>query len=144
MAADLESGTRDREGGTHDREGGTRSPLAPRHRGGTTAWLLQVVSGVLLLFLLGAHLVAQHFIVKGGLRDYAQVVSYLGNPAVLAIECAFVLALIWHAMLGLRAVLLDFGFGPRGQTVITRAVVILGLVTAGYSFWLIAALAAKS
>lgn len=127
-----------------DLEREARPSLAPRRRGGTTAWLLQVISGVLLLFLLGAHIVAQHFIVKGGLRDYAQVVNYLGNPAVLAIECAFVAVLIWHAMLGLRAVLLDFGFGPRGQALITRAVVILGLVTAGYSFWLIAALAAKS
>lgn len=121
-----------------------RQPTAPRRRGGTTAWLLQVVSGVLLLLLLGVHIVAQHFIVKGGLRDYAQVVSYLGNPLVMAVECAFVVVLIWHAMLGLRAVLLDFGFGPRGQAVITRAVVVGGLVTAGYSFWLIAALAAKS
>ncbi|HET9082339.1 MAG TPA: hypothetical protein VFO01_17720 [Trebonia sp.] len=121
-----------------------RQTAAPQRRGGTAAWLLQVVSGVLLLLLLGAHLVAQHFIVKGGLRDYAQVVSYLGNPLVLAVECAFVVVLIWHAMLGLRAVLLDFGFGPRGQAAITRAVVALGLVTAGYSFWLIAALAAKS
>lgn len=114
-----------------------------RRRGGTTAWLLQVISGVLLLFLLGAHIVAQHFIVKGGLRDYAQVVSYLANPAVLAVECAFVVVLVWHAMLGLRAVLLDIGFGPRGQAVITRSVVVLGLATAGYSFWVIATLAAK-
>ena len=132
MAADLKSEARQSQS------------LPPRRRGGTTAWLLQVVSGVLLLFLLGAHIVAQHFIVKGGLRDYAQVVSYLANPAVLAIESAFVVVLIWHAMLGLRAVLLDFGFGPRGQAVITRGVVVLGVMTAGYGFWLIAALAAKS
>jgi len=115
----------------------------PGH-GGTTAWLLQVVSGVLLIVLLGAHIVAQHFIVRGGLRDYAQVVSYLANPAVIVIESLFVVVLIWHAMLGLRAVLLDFGFGRRGQILITRAVVALGAVTAAYSFWLIAALAAKS
>ncbi len=116
----------------------------PRGHGGTTAWVLQVVSGVLLIFLLGAHIVAQHFVVKGGLRDYAQVVSYLANPAVLAVESLFVVVLIWHAMLGLRAVLLDFGFGRRGQALITRGVVVLGAVTAAYSFWLIATIAAKS
>lgn len=137
MAVDLEKDAR-------DLEGAAGQPRAPGRRGGSTAWLAQVVSGVLLLFLLGAHLIAQHFIVKGGLRDYAQVMSYLGNPAVLAIECAFVVVLIWHAMLGLRAVLLDFGFGPRGQAVVTRVVVAVGLVTAAYSFWLIAALAVKS
>ncbi len=131
MATDLEEKVR-------------QSPAPRQGRGGTTAWILQVVSGVLLFFLLGAHIVAQHFVVKGGLRDYAQVVSYLANPAVLAIESAFVVVLIWHAMLGLRAVLFDFGFGPRGRTLITRGVVLLGLATAGYSFWLIAAIAAKS
>jgi succinate dehydrogenase cytochrome b556 subunit len=114
-----------------------------RGRGGTTAWILQVVSGVLLVVLLGVHIVTQHFVVKGGLRDYAQVVSYLSSPAVLAVESLFVLVLIWHAMLGLRAVLLDFGFGRRGQAWITYGVTALGVVTAGYSFWLIAAIAAK-
>lgn len=114
-----------------------------RKRGGTTAWILQAGSGVLLIFLLGVHIVAEHFVVKGGLRDYAQVLSYLSNPAVLAIESAFVLVLIWHAMLGLRAVLLDFGFSRRGQTLITRGVIVLGTATAAYSFWLIATIAAK-
>lgn len=117
---------------------------AQRKRGGTTAWILQAGSGVLLIFLLGAHIVAEHFVVKGGLRDYAQVLSYLANPAVLAIESAFVLVLIWHAMLGLRAVLLDFGFSRHGQTLITRGVIVLGTATACYSFWLIATIAAKS
>jgi succinate dehydrogenase hydrophobic anchor subunit len=114
----------------------------PGH-GGSLAWIFQVISGVLLLLLLGAHIVTQHFVVKGGLRDYAQVLSYLSNPAVLAVESLFVIVLIWHAMLGLRAVLLDFGPGRRGQALITWGVAGLGAVTAAYSFWLIATLAAK-
>ena len=124
--------------------GEVRQPSpAQRRRGGTTAWILQVVSGVLLVVLLGLHIVTQHFVVKGGLRDYAQVVSYLSNPVVLAVESLFVVVVIWHAMLGLRAVLLDFGFGRRGQALITRGVVALGAVTVAYSFWLIFTLAAK-
>jgi succinate dehydrogenase cytochrome b556 subunit len=119
-------------------------PEAQPGRSGSLAWIFQVISGALLLFLLGVHIVTQHFVVKGGLRDYAQVVSYLSNPAVLAIESLFVIVLIWHAMLGLRAVLFDFGFGHRGQAVITWGVAILGAVTAAYSFWLIATIAAKS
>ncbi len=115
----------------------------PRGHGGTVAWIGQVVSGVLLIVLLGVHIFAEHFMVKGGLRDYSQVVSYLSNPLVLAVESLFVLVLVWHAMLGLRAVLLDFGFGPRGQSVISRGVVVLGLATAGYSFWVIAAIAGQ-
>jgi succinate dehydrogenase hydrophobic anchor subunit len=127
----------------HVREAVQRPSGAQHDRGGSLAWIFQVVSGVLLVVLLGVHIVAQHFVVKGGLRDYAQVVSYLSNPAVLAIESMFVVVLIWHAMLGLRAVLLDFGFGRRGQAWITYGVTMLGAVTAAYSFWLIATIAAK-
>jgi len=125
-------------------EAARRQPETQPGRSGSLAWIFQVISGVLLLLLLGVHIVTQHFVVKGGLRDYAQVLSYLSNPAVLAVESLFVLVLIWHAMLGLRAVLLDFGFGHRGQALITRGVIALGAVTAAYSFWLIATLAAKS
>jgi succinate dehydrogenase hydrophobic anchor subunit len=96
---------------------------------------------VRLIVLLGVHIVAQHFVVKGGLRDYAQVVSYLSDPLVLAVESLFVVVLIWHAMLGLRAILLDLGFSRRTEAVISRGVVALGLATAGYSFWVIAAIA---
>jgi len=127
----------------HVREAVQRPSGAQPDRGGSLAWIFQVVSGVLLVVLLGVHIVAQHFVVKGGLRDYAQVVSYLSNPAVLAIESMFVVVLIWHAMLGLRAVLLDFGFGRRGQAWITYGVIMLGAATAAYSFWLIATIAAK-
>jgi succinate dehydrogenase / fumarate reductase, membrane anchor subunit len=119
------------------------APKSPRGRGGTLAWISQVVSGALLVVLLGVHIFAEHFMVKGGLRDYAQVVSYLSNPLVLAMESLFVVVLVWHAMLGLRAVLLDFGFGRRGQAMISRGVVVLGLATAGYSFWVIAAVAGR-
>jgi succinate dehydrogenase cytochrome b556 subunit len=127
----------------HVREAARRPSETQPGRGGSLAWISQVISGVLLLLLLGVHIVMQHFVVKGGLRDYAQVVSYLANPVVLAVEILFVIVLVWHAMLGLRAVLLDFGFGRRGQALITRGVVVLGAVTAGYSFWLIATLAAR-
>jgi len=128
---------------TDVRETVRRPPEMQPGGGGSLTWILQVVSGVLLVLLLGVHIVMQHFVASGGLRDYAQVVSYLSNPAVLAAESLFVIVLIWHAMLGLRAVLLDFGFGPRGQALITRGVIALGAVTAAYSFWLIATLAAK-
>ena len=128
----------------HMQETARRPPETQPGRRGSLAWIMQVISGVLLLLLLGAHIVTQHFVVKGGLRDYAQVLSYLSNPVVLAVESLFVIVLIWHAMLGLRAVLLDFGFGRRGQALITWSVAVLGAVTAAYSFWLIATLAARS
>jgi succinate dehydrogenase cytochrome b556 subunit len=128
---------------TDVRKAARRQPQAQPGGGGSLTWILQVISGVLLVLLLGVHIIMQHFVASGGLRDYAQVLSYLSNPVVVTVETVFVIVLIWHAMLGLRSVLLDFGPGPRGQALITRGVVALGTVTAAYSFWLIATLAAK-
>jgi succinate dehydrogenase hydrophobic anchor subunit len=39
------------------------------------------VSGVLLLVLLTVHMVAQHFVVSGGPRTYADVVAWIRNSA---------------------------------------------------------------
>src|SRR4030095_360547 len=52
----------------------------------TFAWVAQVTSGVLLLILLTVHMVAQHFVVEGGLRTYADVVAWIRNPVVFAVE----------------------------------------------------------
>jgi succinate dehydrogenase hydrophobic anchor subunit len=47
----------------------------------TFAWAAQAVSGVLLLVLVAVHMVAQHFVVSGGLRTYADVVAWIRNSA---------------------------------------------------------------
>ena len=43
----------------------------------TSAWLWQVITGVGLVILLGLHFIANHFVAKGGLRDFKEVVAYL-------------------------------------------------------------------
>lgn len=78
---------------------------APTRAG--TWWLVKAASGVLLVVFLGMHLVAQHFLVPGGLRDFASVVSYLRNPIALVAELGLLAAVVTHAALGVRAVLVD-------------------------------------
>ncbi|HLV43435.1 MAG TPA: hypothetical protein VKY39_00600, partial [Aggregatilineales bacterium] len=80
-----------------------------RQRRGTLAWIGQAVSGILLLILLGTHMIAHHFVVEGGLRRYDQVLDYVGNPVILAIELVFLVVVTFHAMVGLRAVIFDLG-----------------------------------
>jgi succinate dehydrogenase / fumarate reductase membrane anchor subunit len=98
----------------------------------TTSWLWQVITGVGLVFLLGFHLVAQHFIVKGGLRDFADVVTYLRNPLVLVLEVLFLVCVATHAMLGVRAILLDFGLTDRAEQWLSRVLTGVGILTVGY------------
>jgi len=124
----------------HDRPGAVRQP---GRQGGGWGWGLQVVTGAALLVLVVVHLVAQHFVVDapGGLRDRASVLAYLDNPVIVVVESLFLVTVTWHAMLGVRSILLDLGLSAIGRRRVTVGVTALGVVTLGYGFWMIAVLA---
>ena len=60
---------------------------------------------------------------------------------MLVIEALFLVAVAWHAMLGVRAIAFDLGLGAVGRRRVTVAVTVLGVATLGYGFWLLALLA---
>jgi succinate dehydrogenase hydrophobic anchor subunit len=101
-------------------------------------WILQAVTGVFVLVLITVHMVANHFIVSRGLRDFHDVIAYLSNPFVIAWEVVFLVVVTWHGLLGLRAVLFDFGFGPRAQRRISLLLAAVGVVAVVYGMWLTA------
>jgi len=102
----------------------------------SSGWLWQVFTGVGLVFLLGLHFIANHFIVKGGLRDFANVVSYLRNPIILVLEVLFLVVVTTHAMLGVRAIVTDFGLSDRIEKRLSQALTIIGMLTVVYGLWL--------
>ncbi|MGH2536757.1 MAG: hypothetical protein ACRDHL_05135 [Candidatus Promineifilaceae bacterium] len=99
-------------------------------------WLVQAFSGLLLVFLLLLHMVAHHFVVEGGLRTFADVVDYVSQPVIFGLEVLFLIVVIVHAVLGLRAILLDLGLTGRSQRMADRLLALLGAVTLGYGLWL--------
>jgi succinate dehydrogenase hydrophobic anchor subunit len=123
------------EGPTPGRIGTTWTPSGEVARP-TWGWILQAVSGALVLVLVTLHMIANHFVVAGGLRDFADVVAYLSDPVVVVLEVCFLVAVTWHGLLGLRAVLFDFGFSPRAETAITRVFAVLGVAIVAYGLWL--------
>lgn len=116
-------------------QGSTWTPSSDAARP-SWGWITQAVTGAVVLVLITIHMVANHFIVPEGLRNFAQVVEYLSSPIIVAIEVAFLVTVTWHGLLGLRAVLFDFGFSARTEQLITRALTVLGVVTVGYGLWL--------
>ncbi len=110
------------------------------------AWRWTVVTGAALLVLLFVHMVAQHFVVNevGGLRSYQQVLEYIGNPLIFTIECFFLVTVTAHALMGLRSVLLDMGFGARARRRIDVGLWLLGVVTVAYGFFLVGTLASRA
>ena len=108
------------------------------------AWIGQAISGVLLLGLLGLHMIAHHFIVEGGLRDYAAVMDYIGNPLVFVIELVFLVVVTYHALLGIRALIFDLGLKPAQERLVTRLLVVVGLATVAWGVYLAAALFSRA
>lgn len=107
-----------------------------RGRGTASSWLWQSFTGIALLLLVGLHMIANHFIAQGGIRDYAGVIDYLRNPVIVALEVLFLLLVTSHALLGVRSILFDLGLSQRTERFITGVMWVLGLLTIGYGLWL--------
>ena len=111
------------------------NPFAKEPKRSST-WYWQIFTGVALVLLLGLHFIANHFIATGGIRDFADVVSYLRNPIVLVLEVLFLIVVATHAMLGVRAIVMDFGISGHAEKRLSRALTLIGVLTVGYGLWL--------
>jgi succinate dehydrogenase hydrophobic anchor subunit len=123
-----------------------RAERPTRVRSQTLVWRATAYSGVGLVVLITVHMVAHHFVVEGtgGLRTYRQVLDYVANPVILAIELLFLVAVTVHAMLGLRSVLFDLATSVRTRAWISRGLVALGAITIAYGFVLVLTLASRA
>ncbi len=123
------------------------SPAQTYRRGRSTRlWYWTAGSGMALVLLATMHIVAQHFIVhqKGGLRTYAEVLSYVANPIILILEAGFLIAVTIHAMLGIRGVLHDRDLSPRAARRLDRWLWAVGSFTVLYGMALLITLAIRS
>lgn len=105
-----------------------------KKRSGT--WIWQALTGVVLVILLSLHMIVHHFVVEGGLRDYQEVLAYVGNPLIVAIEVVFLAVVTYHALVGVRAILFDLNLSERSKTWITRLLVVLGAVLLAWGVFL--------
>ena len=99
---------------------------------GRWGWVLQAASGGLLVALAGLHWIAQHYLAADGLRSYAEVAAYLRQPPVFALEAAFLILVTTHALLGVRAILLDLGPSRRAARWMDWGLLVIGAATIGY------------
>jgi len=109
-------------------------------------WHWTAGTGMALVVLATMHIVAQHFVVhqKGGLRTYAEVLSYIGNPIIFVLEAAFLIAVTIHGLLGIRGVLHDRDPSTETRRRIDRGLWIVGTLTVAYGMALLITLAARS
>ena len=103
---------------------------------GNLSWLSQAVSGLLLVALGGLHMTANHFMVAGGLQNFADVQAYLRNPVFLVFEVSFLCVVTWHAMLGVRSIIFDLGLSHEAEQRVTTVLTVIGVLTVVYGMWL--------
>ncbi len=108
---------------------------------GRLIWVFQVFSGILLIVIVGLHWFFQHSIVGKGGPAYANVVAYLRCPLFFGLETTFLLVVVIHALLGIRAILLDLGLRVRVLRWVNWGLFIVGTATLWYGLRLTLALA---
>ncbi len=108
---------------------------AQRDRSGSL-WLVQAFSGLLLVIILATHMIAHHFIVEGGLRDFQQVLDYVANPIVFVIEVLFIIFGVVHALLGVRAIVTDLRPSAGTLRTVNWVLTAVGALAILYGLWL--------
>lgn len=104
---------------------------------GNIRWLAQVISGILLIVLLSIHLIVNHWAAPQGLLSYADIVEYYDIPGVVIMEALFLIVVTIHSMQGLQSILLDLNLHPFAVSILTRSLIIMGLVTVVYGVYLL-------
>ena len=79
---------------------------------GMWAWLLFRISGLILVFYLGAHIIIISTAQFGtGGSTFTDVMNFLEHPVALVLDLALVVAVLYHALNGVRIILMDLGVG---------------------------------
>jgi succinate dehydrogenase cytochrome b subunit len=75
---------------------------------GMWAWLLFRISGVILVFYLGAHIIVTSM---GRFDKFDGLMEFFDKPVMVILDLALVVAILYHALNGVRIILMDFGIG---------------------------------
>ena len=99
-------------------------------------WLIKAISGGLLIVFLGVHLVAQHLLAPGGLRDFASVVDYFHQPIALVTETLLVMTVLVHVATACGPSRPSSIRDRRALRVVSYLIVLVGVGTFAYTVWL--------
>ena len=103
------------------------TPVGTLYRGGDGmwTWVLHRITGVSVFFFLFVH-VLDTALVRVSPEAYDLVIATYKTPIVALLEVGLVGAVLYHALNGIRVILVDFwSEGPRHQVKMTYAVIII-------------------
>lgn len=100
-------------------------------------WLLKIVAGLLIIFILGLHFIANHLVALNGLMSWAEVIAYYQNPIIPILEVVFLILVLGHAALGMRSITLDLNLSGGFQRLVDLLITFVTLGFAIYGTWLV-------
>lgn len=98
------------------------------------AWLLQRLTGVLLLLTLFIHIWVLHFANIGEVISYDNVAGRLMTAFFIIVDSALLALVLYHGLNGVRNVIFDYSIGPKAERAVNWILIIVGLATFVYGF----------
>jgi len=115
-----------------------RTETLDRSRGGMWPWLGQRVTAVVIIVTIMVHLVLTHFVAIGQL-SYDNIGERLASTVVLVNDVLLLVAVVYHALNGVRMVAIDWGLSGAGARrafdVFLWVVGIAGLIYGIWALW---------
>lgn len=104
-------------------------------RSGVWPWLGQRVTAVLVLVTIAVHLILTHYVALGEL-SFDNIRERLGRAAVLVNDVVLLVAVVFHALNGVRMVALDYAFASAGsRRALAVALWFVGLAAVAFGLW---------
>ena len=102
---------------------------------GAWSWVMQRLTGVLVGIFISIHIWMLHFTAEatsGNPVTFESVRSRMASPWYVTLDLLLLASLVYHALNGVRAVLLDWGVGSRSEKKLTGILVALGVIIFAY------------
>ncbi len=93
---------------------------------GMWTWLLQRITGLLLVFYLFAHLWVLHYANLPNKVAFDEILARLQSPLFLVFDLMLLALVIFHALNGVRVIVIDFGISSRAQKMLFWGLMLLG------------------
>jgi len=100
----------------------------PAKTKGTWSWLLQRITAILMVILLGLHIWLTHFeSLDEELLDWESVENRLASIAILLIDYGLLITVLYHALNGARMVAFDFVLGNGKRRAVDVILWVIGI-----------------
>lgn len=102
----------------------------PTSRQGMLGWLLQRLSAIIIFAILVTHIIVIHYTTPGEPITFAESIQRLENPIFVVLWLLLLGAALYHALYGVRNILLDFVTVANKRT-LTQALFGIGIAIFG-------------